>query len=345
MKLTVHLAEQSYDIFLTRGCLAEAGRYMNLNRKVLLVTDTGVPQQYADAIAAQCKEAYKVVLPAGEKSKSMDSFSLLLSKMLQASFTRLDCVVAIGGGVMGDLAGFTASCYMRGIDFYNVPTTLLAQVDSSIGGKTAIDFSGIKNSVGSFYQPCAVLADPETLRTLSQRQLYAGLAESIKMAATSDAALFEMIENYSDPSHIADNPDMLEKILYRSLCIKRDVVEKDPKETELRKILNFGHTVGHAIESLHEGEWLHGECIALGMLYMCSKQARVRIQRVLEKYELMRSVKETPSDLLPFILHDKKMKNGKITGVWVDEIGRCELRDFSSEEWVEILSRPIIYNT
>ena len=154
MKLTVHLAEQSYDIFLTRGCLAEAGRYMNLNRKVLLVTDTGVPQQYADAIAAQCKEAYKVVLPAGEKSKSMDSFSLLLSKMLQASFTRLDCVVAIGGGVMGDLAGFTASCYMRGIDFYNVPTTLLAQVDSSIGGKTAIDFSGIKNSVGSFYQPC-----------------------------------------------------------------------------------------------------------------------------------------------------------------------------------------------
>lgn len=326
MIIKVDLGAQSYDIVLQAGALAQAAEWMDLDRKVLVVTDDGVPAAYAAAVAARCREPVVVTLPHGEATKCFDQFRHLLAVMLQAGFTRRDCVVAVGGGVVGDLSGFTASCYMRGVDFYNIPTTLLSQVDSSIGGKTAIDFQGVKNIVGAFYQPKKVIVDPDTLSTLDARQLHAGLAEAIKMALTSDRELFELIESSTDLR--ADLPE----IIRRSLCIKRDVVEQDPKESGLRRILNFGHTVGHAIESEREGSLLHGECVALGMLPLCSDEVRARLLPVLRKYGLPTDLPRDTAGLSPYLLHDKKKQAAAITAVWVDEVGTCRLIPMSPEE-------------
>lgn len=320
----------NYDIVLEPGAIKNAGELLNLNRRVLVVTDSGVPAQYAETVAAQCGEAVIVTIPQGEQSKCFDELRHLLSEMLDKSFTRGDCVVAVGGGVVGDLSGFAASCYMRGVDFYNIPTTLLSQVDSSIGGKTAIDFGGVKNIVGAFYQPKRVIIDPEVLETLSRRQLMAGLAEAIKMAATNDAELFELIENSADLT--ADLP----QIIYRALMIKKSVVEQDPRETGLRKVLNFGHTIGHAVESFNAGKLLHGECVALGMIPMSGDNAAARIKSVLEKYGLPSKIGQSAEELMPFLKHDKKMASDGIAAVIVDEIGSFRLCRMSADE---ILSR------
>ena len=319
-----------YDIVLEPGAIEKAGELLDLNRRTLIVTDSGVPVRYAETVAAQCKDAVIVTIPQGEQSKCFDEFKHLLQEMLDASFTRGDCVVAVGGGVTGDLSGFAASCYMRGVDFYNIPTTLLSQVDSSIGGKTAIDFGGVKNIVGAFYQPKKVVIDPDVLKTLSRRQLMAGLAEAIKMAATNDAELFSLIERSADLT--ADLPEMI----YRALMIKKSVVELDPRETGLRRVLNFGHTIGHAVESFNAGRLLHGECVALGMIPMSGENAAMRIRAVLKKYGLPTEIGQTADELMPFLKHDKKTGADGISAVVVDEIGKFRLCRMSADE---ILSR------
>ena len=198
MVISVSLGAQSYPILLEAGALARAGQHLSLARRVLVVTDSGVPQEYARTVAGACRQARICTLPAGENSKNMDNYQRLLREMLALGMDRGDCVAAVGGGMAGDLAGFAAATYMRGVDFYNLPTTLLAQVDSSVGGKTAIDMDGVKNIVGAFHQPRAVLIDTDTLRSLPPRQMAAGLAESVKMAVTCDAALLALIENSAD---------------------------------------------------------------------------------------------------------------------------------------------------
>ena len=326
MIIPVNADNGCYDIVLERGSLKKAGQLLELDRRVLVVTDEGVPQEYAGCVASQCREAIVVTVPRGEGSKSFEQLERLLSAMLEASFTRGDCVVAVGGGVVGDLSGFAASCYMRGIDFYNIPTTLLAQVDSSVGGKTAVNFGGVKNIVGAFYQPKKVIIDPETLKTLERRQLMAGLAEAIKMAATSSAELFEIIEKSEDLD--ADLPE----IIRRSLCIKRDVVEQDPKENGLRRILNFGHTVGHAVEGFNKGKLLHGECVALGMPPMCSGEALERVTKVLKKYGLPTEIEQSADELMPYLKHDKKMTADLVKVVLVDKIGQFRICDMRPED-------------
>ena len=190
MILPLDLGPDSYDIVIERGSLTRAGEYLDLNRKVLIVTDNVVPAEYSKMVAACCREAHIYSFEPGEESKSIQTFEKLLVTMLRAGFSRKDCVVAVGGGVVGDIAGFTASAYMRGVDFYNIPTTVLSQVDSSIGGKTAVNLDCIKNIVGAFYQPKKVLIDVNVLKTLPARQIASGLAESVKMALTSDEELF-----------------------------------------------------------------------------------------------------------------------------------------------------------
>ena len=233
----------SYDITIAPGALAQAGDLFCLQRKVLVVTDKGVPEQYAAAILNQCGEGWLLTLEGGEEHKNIDSVQLILSALTEHGFTRGDALVAVGGGVVGDTVGFAAACYMRGIDWYNVPTTLLSQVDSSVGGKTGVNFHGIKNLVGAFHHPSGVLIDTLTLDTLSPRLFAEGLAEVIKMAATSDAALFETLESTTDIRSIL--PD----VIASALRIKISVVESDPTEHGLRAVLNFGHTIGHAIEA------------------------------------------------------------------------------------------------
>ncbi len=325
MIIPLNLGEQSYDIVLERGALNKASDYLNLNRKCLIVTDDGVPSTYAQSVKNQAKEGYICVIPQGEKSKSFDNYKMLLEKMVEYSFTRTDCVIAVGGGVVGDLSGFVASSYMRGVDFYNIPTTLLSQLDSSIGGKAAIDFNGVKNIIGSFYQPKKVLIDSDTLKTLDIRQINAGLCEAIKMSLTSDKELFNLIENSTDFTHDIDT------IIEKSLLIKKNVVEIDPKEKGLRKVLNFGHTVGHAIESYMDGKLLHGECVALGMLPLCSQRVKEKLTKVLEKYLLNNSVNVDTDILISYITHDKKSSGTKITVIYVKEIGSFEMREMEIE--------------
>ena len=312
MILPVNLGPDSYDIVLEPESLKRAGELLNLNRRVLIVTDEGVPEQYAQTLAAQCASPVVHTVPQGEGSKSFAVLEELLSHMLREGFTRGDCVCAVGGGVVGDLAGFTAACFMRGVDFYNLPTTVLSQVDSSIGGKTAINLDGIKNIVGAFYQPKKVLIDTGALSTLPPRQISSGLAEAVKMALTSDAALFELFETRPAAEH-------MERIIADSIRIKGRVVEQDEKEQGLRKILNFGHTIGHGIESV--AGLYHGECVALGMLPMCSDGVRARLLPVLKKLGLPTSVTADPEKVYEAMLHDKKSTGGALTVVRVDAPG------------------------
>ena len=329
MIIPVKTEQGSYDIVLERGALDKVGELLGLDRRVLVVTDSGVPIKYARSVAKQCKESKLLLIKSGEASKCFRSLEGVLSAMLNFSLTRGDCIVAVGGGVVGDLSGFAASCYMRGIDFYNIPTTLLSQVESSIGGKTAIDFGNVKNAVGAFYQPKKVVIDPDVLSTLDDRQLHAGLAEAIKMAATSDKELFELIAKSENI-----RGDIVE-VIRRSLMIKKDVVEQDPKESGLRRVLNFGHTVGHAIESLESGKLLHGECIALGMLPMCSEEVRASLLPVLEKYSLPTKSAIAPERMASLIGHDKKVQDGCVNAVTVNEIGSFEFVKMSADEIIE----------
>ena len=243
MIIPVKLPAGSYKITLSRGALQRAGELGGLNRKVLIVTDSGVPASLAKSVARQCRQPVIVTVPAGEGSKSLQGFGSLCQSLLDNGFTRSDCVVAVGGGVVGDLAGFAAASFMRGIDFYNIPTTLLSQVDSSVGGKTAVNFGGIKNIIGAFYQPKAVLIDPDVLAPPSPRHLAHGLAEAVNMALPLDATLFGLLER-------GDIPENIETVIARAVACKARVVEADERETGLRRVLNFGHTIGHAIESV-----------------------------------------------------------------------------------------------
>ncbi len=325
MILPVHLGDRSYDVIVERGAISRAGEYLNLDRKVLIVTDDGVPAAYAEKVAGACKESKIVTVAAGEESKSFSCLQNVLRAMLKFDMTRADCVVAVGGGVCGDLAGFAASVYMRGVDFYNLPTTLLSQVDSSIGGKTAINFEGLKNPIGSFYQPKRVLIDPDVLSTLDARQFRAGLAEVIKMAATFDTGLFARLER--DPAEA-----FLDELIVRALELKRKVVEADEREAGQRKILNFGHTVGHAVEAETAPRLLHGECVAVGMLPMCDEGCRERMRNLLRKVGLPTRCPVAPEQLTKGILHDKKATADGIDCVLVEEIGSSRIVRLSGEQ-------------
>lgn len=320
MIIPVKTSTGEYNIVLKCGALGNLSDYLNLERKVLIVTDSGVPKIYSETVAKQCKTPFVVTVEQGENSKNFDNYKMLLSKMVKFGFTRSDCVVAVGGGVVGDLSGFVASTFMRGVDFYNIPTTLLSQVDSSVGGKVAIDFEGYKNIVGAFYPPKEVIIDSETLKTLDSRQISNGLAEALKMSLTSDKELFSLFEN-------EDIEQNIDHIIEASLKIKRYVVENDEKENGLRKILNFGHTLAHAIESENKMQnLLHGECVALGMIPMCSENVRKRLIPVLLKLNLPTEKNYDTDKILEAVSHDKKASGDEITVVYVPEIGEFEMK-------------------
>ena len=341
MIIHMNLDAASYDIVLERGALRSAGSLLNLSRKVLVVTDGGVPPQYASALSAQCKEPHIYSVLPGETSKSLGVLEKLLSAMLEYGFTRSDCVVAVGGGVVGDLAGFAASCYMRGIDFYNIPTTVLSQVDSSIGGKTAVNLNGVKNIVGAFWQPKKVLVDPDTLQTLPQRQLANGLAEAVKAGLIADADLFSMFEaDASSLLDLANASASYERIIASALRVKKAVVEQDEREGGLRKILNFGHTVGHGIESV-TGLY-HGECVALGMIPMCSPDVRSRLIPVLSALGLPVKVTANPEAVYAAILHDKKLSGGRISVIRVDSPGSCSIESVPPESLKEAIGCVVV---
>lgn len=323
----------SYQISVGHALLDKVSDFFNLERRVVIVTDKGVPKEYSEKVAKCAKESLIVTLPEGEGTKSFKYLELLLKKMLEFGLTRSDCLVAVGGGVIGDLAGFAAASYMRGIDFYNVPTTLLSQVDSSVGGKCAINLGATKNSVGAFYQPKAVVIDVDTLKTLGKREISAGLAESLKMALTSDAKLFSVFENEEI------NDEILERIIVSSLKIKLDVVTQDEKESGIRKILNFGHTFGHGIESEKMGELYHGECVALGMIPMVNEEIKPRLLKVLEKLNLPTKVDIDINKALSHVINDKKADGDKISAIFVKKIGEYEICKMKTNDFCDYIRK------
>lgn len=328
MKLRLETKETACDIIVERGILSEAGRLLDLKRKVLVVTDSKVPAEYSEAVCRSCRLSggtpYLMVIPQGEKSKNLRVFEDICRRLLEEGFNRNDCIAAVGGGVTGDLSGFAAACYMRGIDFYNIPTTLLSQVDSSIGGKTAVDFEGVKNIIGAFHQPKGVLIDPDVLKTLDERQLACGCAEIIKMAVTFDAELFDDIEKNGIMSDV-------EKYISRALGIKAGVVEADEKENGLRKALNYGHTLGHGIES--NSELYHGEAVALGMLPMCEdKELRSRLTSVIKNHNLPVDTAADVKKVVADAMHDKKSIDDKVVTVKLIKAGSFRFEVMTADE-------------
>ena len=338
MIIPVKLGKASYDIEISRGAInLAAERIVKKGRKILVVTDSGVPKEYSERLLTSLGEgAILHTIPAGEENKTFDTLQGVLRRMLDEGFVRSDCVVALGGGVVGDLAGFAAATYMRGIDFYNIPTTLLAQVDSSVGGKTAVDLDGYKNMIGAFWQPRAVFIDPDLLSTLPARQISNGLCEALKMGATSDPELFEIFEKEDVISH-------LDEIIIKAVSAKRDVVEIDEREGGLRKVLNFGHTLGHAIESSLGLSLLHGECVALGIPPMCEGKVKERLEKALKNIGLETDAAKYISDkntVLTALTHDKKSSSGgRIDAVLLKDIGEFEFVKLTPEELIERLDQ------
>ncbi len=328
-EIKLNLGENGYKISIGRELLEKAGEILGIKGRVLVVTDSGVPREYAEKVASSFENAKILTVAEGEGSKSFETLQTVLSCMKEMKLTRRDSAIAVGGGVVGDLVGFAASIYMRGIDFYNIPTTLLSQVDSSIGGKCAINFDGVKNIVGSFHQPSGVIIDTDVLATLPKRHIASGLAEAVKMSLTSNNELFEFFEKLN----VGEEYKSFEKIIIESLRIKKSVVEEDETEKGVRKILNFGHTFGHGVEA-EEGMrgYYHGECVSIGMLPMCSPSVRERLVKVLKKLGLPTEYSGKTGGALTYLSHDKKSLGDSVDVIVVDTVGQCDIVNMTYDE-------------
>lgn len=319
--MKIHVTcSKDYDIYIEKGLLNQVHNYIGDGHKVFIISDDHVPALYQETLKHQFSESYLHVVEHGEGAKSFPVYEECLREMLRLGFSRKDLVIALGGGVVGDLAGFVAASYMRGIDFVNIPTTTLSQIDSSIGGKVAVNVDGIKNCVGAFYQPKMVLIDPLVLETLPKRHYNNGLVEAVKAGLIQDKKLFELFEG--------DHWE-IEQIIYKSLLVKRDVVEQDETEQGLRKILNFGHTIGHAYESYyHLGGYLHGECVALGMMaVLTDDEIKKRLAKVLEKLQIDASCDADKEQVFSYLSKDKKADHDHITLVTLEQIGKAALTE------------------
>lgn len=326
MQLTIQTSTHTYPIYLQRGVLSTLSETVDLNRNIMIITDENIPEYYIEEVQKQCKSVHVYVCVSGEEAKSFPVYEDILRTMLDLKFTRKDAVIALGGGVMGDLAGFVAATYMRGIDFINIPTTTLSQIDSSIGGKVAINVGTYKNMVGAFYPPIAVFIDPDTLATLPQRHFYNGLVEALKAGLIYNSKLVDIIYN-------KDVYENIEEIIYEALKVKKAVVEEDEFETCLRKILNFGHTIGHGLESYYGlNELLHGEAVALGMWYSIDDENIKEVLRpIYNKLQQRTNIQYDPEAVYQIIQHDKKANKNTISFVTLTNIGEAKINEIPLE--------------
>lgn len=324
--MTIASKSGRYPIFAGDGMAGRVKDCFFLDRRVLVVTDDGVPAGYALGIAEKCKNASVYTIRQGEESKTPDTVLGLCKRMEERGFDRYDCIVAVGGGIVCDTAGLAAALYRRGIAFYAVPTTLLAQADASIGGKCGVNFDGIKNLIGSIKAPDGVLLDPSFLSTLPERELSGGMAELLKIALCFDSTLFDKLSKVGYGAVPAFD-DIL-----RAVRLKADVVEADECESGLRRSLNFGHTIGHAIEELTKGQPHHGECVAVGMLPFCSDKVLSLLLPCLDALHLLQIPEIDPSVLLPLIRRDKKSENGLIHIIFCEAPGCFSERLMTPEQ-------------
>ncbi len=338
-RLAVDLGERSYPIIIGNGLLGSDRLRAHLNgRKVLVVSNDTVAPLYLERVLTDLSglDVATCIIPDGEAEKTWTRAADMLAALAGLRASRDATIVALGGGVIGDMAGFAASIWMRGIEFVQIPTTLLAMVDSSVGGKTAVNLPQGKNLVGAFHQPRAVIADLDTLQTLPDREFRAGVAEAIKYGAITDAGLFEWYERDLD-AILARDPAALLEVVKTSCAIKADIVRRDEHEHGDRALLNFGHTYGHAIETLGGyTRFLHGEAVAIGMvlaaqlsaqLGLADESASLRIRTLLERAGLptQRPADMSSGAMLGAMQLDKKVQNGKLRLILWRDIGRAEI--------------------
>lgn len=336
----VDLGPKSYDIEVERGSWPHLGtRIRSLSKadKVAVITDSTVDGLYGAQLETQLKaqgfEVRRLVFPAGEDHKNLETFGRMVRSCADFGMTRKDLVITLGGGVTGDMGGYVAASFLRGVAFIQIPTTLLSQIDSSVGGKVAVDLPEGKNLVGSFYQPKAVLMDPDLLDTLDPRYVHDGLAEVIKCAAFGDTELFAKLEAYKDDRDMLDH---VTDIIAHCCRLKVKVVEEDETDVGARMVLNFGHTIGHAVERFyHYEKYTHGEGVAIGMVRLTRNTERLgltvpgtadRIQRLLAKYHIPTEDPIGDKAVLEGIAMDKKKRGNEITLVIVPEIGKSMLK-------------------
>ena len=347
----IDLGERSYEIKIGAGILANLGTYMQeleIGSKVLIITNPLVDSLYGEkvetAIAEAGFEVNKAVIPDGEQYKSLPTAKDLYDHAVRANLDRTSSIVALGGGVVGDIAGFIAASFMRGINFIQVPTTILAQVDSSVGGKVAVNHPHGKNLIGDFYQPKLVVADPEVLTTLEERELKAGLAEVIKHGLIRDREFFNFLAEYNQEI-LALEPEPVIKAIKRSCEIKADVVNEDEYEEGIRAILNYGHTIGHALEAVTEYQYYrHGEAVAVGMvaaaklahkLGYLSSQEVTKHQKVLASFGLPTAYSGLDiEEIISKLKQDKKVQDGVVRFILLEAIGEVFITSEVPEEIV-----------
>ncbi|MGN1113094.1 MAG: 3-dehydroquinate synthase [Acutalibacteraceae bacterium] len=340
---------RSYDIHIERGLISRCGEIIKplaRGSKAMLVSDTNVFPIYGDTVKKSLEgsgfEVYSHIFPAGEASKQLSTIAEIYNSLADNGFSRKDFIVALGGGVTGDMAGFAAATYQRGIDFVQIPTSLLSQVDSSVGSKTGVDIKQGKNLVGAFWSPSVVIIDPDTLNTLTPEFFADGMAEVIKYGCIKSLPLFERLEQ-------KNAADIIEEIIYDCVSIKRDVVERDEHEAGERMLLNFGHTLGHSIEKAYSYTGItHGQAVGVGMVLMtrASEAAGItpsgtteRIENLLKKYSLPTSDKTPLDEMASGALGDKKASGDSINIVLLNKIGDSFTKKLKKTELLGFISR------
>ncbi len=344
-KISVNTS-QKYDIFIEKGLLsncAEIIKSQTKSKKFAIITDDIVDSLYSEILINSLTHegftAVKYVFKNGESSKSIENLNNIYSFLAKENITRSDCIIALGGGVVGDITGFAAATFLRGLDYIQIPTTLLAQIDSSVGGKTAINLTVGKNLVGSFKQPILVICDSNVLSTLSEEILADGMAEAIKYGMIRSSSLFDLINNHN----IDTVSNVLDDIIYECISIKSDVVSADEFDKGERMILNFGHTLGHAVESYYNYEkYSHGSAVAIGMALitkqavassLCEKIYLEKLIECIEKYRLPVKCSASLNELVPLCYNDKKRESDKINIILCSKIGDCEIKQLTIENF------------
>lgn len=362
IKLTVNTSRK-YDVLMEHGALKNAGQYIceaagknGDGRKLCIITDANVDQLYGKpehalwaSLDAAGFDVHKYVFCGGEDHKNMATIAEILEYLAEQNFTRSDLMLALGGGITGDVTGFAAATYLRGIEFIQIPTTLLAAVDSSVGGKTGVNLSSGKNLAGAFHQPSLVIFDPDVLKTLSTELKLDGIAEAIKAGFIGDPDILSLAYHCSDPQ----DEDFLAKLAAMAIDVKRIIVEEDEKESGKRALLNLGHTVAHAIEKCSNYSISHGHAVAMGMAIIslaaekkgwCDEQTHAAMMALLEKFEYPLECPYTAEELTSAALHDKKRKGDDITIVIPETIGNCVLKKIPVDELEEFIKAGLERN-
>ena len=326
MELTVKSTKKDYSIHIENFLLDHIENYIDVNKHYIIISDSNVSKLYVNKLTNKLTNFYAVQFPEGEASKSLSQYENIIKNLLEKGIKKDSIIIALGGGVTGDLAGFVAATILRGVDYIQIPTTLLSQIDSSIGGKVGVNASATKNSVGSIYPPNTVLIDPQVLNTLTLRHFNNGVAEMIKYGMIKSEALFNDLKNLDIKSNI-------DYYIYQCLLIKKDLVEKDEFDEFERHLLNFGHTFGHAYEAFYNyNKYLHGEAVGLGMLLMVDENIKNELKLVLKKYNLPYEDPAPKNKLINYIKLDKKLTSSGINIVRVDKIGEAYITKKHIEE-------------